>query len=47
MFAQVDIGTAEHIIEVRFPELAGSMAELRLSRTVTTLGLFGSLYLLF
>lgn len=47
LFAQVAIGTAEHIIEARFPELAGSMAELRLSRAVTTLGLFGSLYLLF
>lgn len=47
LFAQVAIGTAEHLIELRFPELAGSLAELRLSRAVTAAGLFGSLYLLF
>ena len=47
LFAQVAIGTAEQIIELRFPELAGSLSELRLSRAVSTAGLFGSLYLLF
>ncbi len=47
LFAQVLIATAEEVIQVRFPELAGSMAELQLSRAVTAAGLFGSLYLLF
>lgn len=47
LFAQVAIGTAEQVIETRFPEFAGSLAELRLSRLVPALVLFASLYMLF
>lgn len=47
LFAQVAIGTAEEVIEARFPELAGSLAELRLSRLLPAGVLFGSLYMLF
>lgn len=47
LFAQVAIGAAEQVIEARFPELAGSLAELRLSRLIPAFVLFGSLYMLF
>lgn len=47
LFAQVVIGASEQIIQARFPELVGSVAELRLSQLVPALVLFGSLYVLF
>jgi len=47
LFAQVAIGAAEQVIEARFPQLAGSLAGLRLSRVIPALVLFGSLYMLF
>lgn len=47
LFAQVLIGAAEQVIQARFPDLAGTLSQLRLSRLVPALVLFGSLYLLF
>lgn len=47
LFAQVAIGAVEQVIEARYPELAHSVADLRLSRLVPATVLFGSLYLLF
>ncbi len=47
LFAQVVIGASEQIIQARFPEFVGSVAELRLPQLVPALVLFGSLYVLF
>lgn len=47
LFAQVAIGTAQQVIDARFPQLTEVIDTLRLSRIVPALGLFGSLYLLF
>jgi membrane protein len=51
LIAQVVIGTAEEVILARFPHLApdltGMLSNLALSRLLTGIGLFGSIYLLF
>ena len=47
LFAQVLIGTAQEVIDGYFPQLADLVTELRISRVVPALGLFGSIYLLF
>ncbi len=47
LMAQFLIGTAQEVIEAYFPQLVDRVADLRLSRIVPTLGLFGSLYLIF
>ena len=47
LIAQFLIGTAQEVISAYFPQLVDRIADLRLSRIVPALGLFGSLYLLF
>lgn len=47
LLAQVLIGTAQEVIDAYLPQLSNVIDQLRLSRVVPTLGLFGSLYLLF
>jgi membrane protein len=47
LLAQVVIGAAQEVIDAYFPWLAHAIGELRLSRIIPALGLFGSLYLLF
>jgi membrane protein len=47
LLAQVLIGTAQEVIDAYVPRLADAIDSLRISRIVPTLGLFGSLYLLF
>lgn len=51
LFAQMVIGAAEEVILARFPQLApqltGLLSNLALSRLLTGIGLFGSIYLLF
>lgn len=47
LIAQFLIGTAQEVIEAYFPELVGRISDLRLTRIVPALGLFGSLYLIF
>ncbi|MBX7482300.1 YihY/virulence factor BrkB family protein [Qipengyuania sp. 6D47A] len=47
LIAQFLIGTAQEVIEVYFPQLVDRVADLRLSRIVPAIGLFGSLYLIF
>lgn len=47
LLAQVLIGTAQEVIDAYVPRLSDVIDALRLSRIVPTLGLFGSLYLLF
>lgn len=47
LMAQFVIGTAQEVIEAYFPELVDRVSDLRLSRIVPALGLFGSLYLIF
>jgi len=47
LIAQFLIGTAQEVIEAYFPQLVDSVADLRLTRIVPALGLFGSLYLIF
>ena len=47
LLAQVLIGTAQEIIDAYFPQLVERISDLRLSRIVPALGLFGSLYLIF
>ena len=47
LIAQVMIGTAQEVIEARLPQLSDAAANLSLSRLVPTVGLYGSLYLLF
>ena len=47
LLAQVIIGTAQQVIEAYFPQLIDRVQDLRLSRIVPALGLFGSLYLIF
>ncbi len=47
LFAQVAIGTAQQVIDARFPQLTEAIDTLRLSRIVPAIGLSGSLYLLF
>ncbi len=47
LLAQVLIGTAQQVIEAYFPQLVDRVTDLRLSRIVPALGLFGSLYLIF
>ncbi len=47
LIAQFLIGTAQEVIEAYFPQLVDSVVALRLSRIVPSLGLFGSLYLIF
>ncbi len=47
LIAQFLIGTAQEVIQAYFPELVDRISDLRLSRIVPALGLFGSLYLIF
>ena len=47
LIAQFLIGTAQQVIEAYYPQLVDRVMDLRLSRIVPALGLFGSLYLLF
>jgi membrane protein len=47
LLAQVLIGTAQEVIDAYVPRLADAIDQLRVSRVVPALGLFGSLYLLF
>ncbi len=47
LLAQVVIGAAQEVIDAYLPQLSNAIGELRLSRIVPALGLFGSLYLLF
>ncbi len=47
LLAQVLIGTAQEVIDAYLPQLSDAIDELRISRIVPALGLFGSLYLLF
>lgn len=47
LLAQVLIGTAQEVIDAYVPRLADAIGQLRISRVVPALGLFGSLYLLF
>ncbi len=47
LFAQVVIGAVQQVILADFPQLGEVIATLRLSRVVPTLGLAGSLYVLF
>ena len=47
LIAQFLIGTAQEVIEAYFPQLVDRVVALRLSRIVPSLGLFGSLYLIF
>jgi membrane protein len=47
LLAQVLIGTAQEVIDAYLPRLADAIGQLRISRVVPALGLFGSLYLLF
>jgi membrane protein len=47
LFAQVMIGAAQEVILAFFPQLAELIDTLRLSRIVPTLGLAGSLWVLF
>ncbi|SMQ69090.1 membrane protein [Altererythrobacter xiamenensis] len=47
LFSQVLIVAAQEVIQAYFPQLVDRIAALHLSRVVPTVGLFGSLYLLF
>ncbi len=47
LIAQVIIGAAQQVIEAYFPQFIDHVNDLRLSRIVPALGLFGSLYLIF
>ncbi len=47
LIAQVLIGTAQEVIQAYYPQLVDRLIDLRLTRIVPALGLFGSLYLLF
>lgn len=47
LLAQVIIGTAQEVIDAYLPQLGTAIDQLRVSRLIPTLGLFGSLYLLF
>ena len=47
LIAQFLIGAAQEVIEAYFPQLVDRVVALRLSRIVPSLGLFGSLYLIF
>ncbi|MBL8656345.1 MAG: YihY/virulence factor BrkB family protein [Altererythrobacter sp.] len=47
LLAQVLIGTAQEVIDAYLPQLSDAIDQLRVSRIVPALGLFGSLYLLF
>jgi membrane protein len=47
LIAQFLIGTAQQVIEAYFPQLIDRVSDLRLTRIVPALGLFGSLYLIF
>ena len=47
LIAQVLIGAAQEVIEAYIPQFSNALGELELSRILPTLGLFGSLYLLF
>ncbi len=47
LIAQFLIGTAQELIQAYYPQLVDRVMDLRLSRIVPALGLFGSLYLLF
>lgn len=47
LIAQVLIGAVQQVVDAYFPQLTDLLSQLALSRIIPTLGLFGSLYLLF
>ena len=47
LLAQVVIGAAQQVIEAYFPQFLDRAADLRLSRIVPAIGLYGSLYMIF
>ncbi|MBX7513892.1 YihY/virulence factor BrkB family protein [Qipengyuania sp. GH38] len=47
LLAQVVIGAAQQVIEAYFPQLVEHITDLRISRILPAIGLFGSLYLIF
>jgi membrane protein len=47
LLAQVLIGAAQEVIDAYLPRLGDAIDQLRVSRIIPALGLFGSLYLLF
>ncbi len=47
LVAQVTIAAAQNVIIENFPDLGHALEELTLSRAVTALGLFGSIWILF
>ena len=47
LLAQVVIGAAQQVIEAYFPQLVEHVTDLRISRILPAIGLFGSLYLIF
>ncbi len=47
LIAQFLIGAAQEVIQAYFPQLVDRVNDLRLTRIVPALGLFGSLYLIF
>ncbi|MBU0670111.1 MAG: YihY/virulence factor BrkB family protein [Alphaproteobacteria bacterium] len=47
LIAQFLIGAAQEVIEAYFPQLVDRVNDLRLTRIIPALGLFGSLYLIF
>ena len=47
LIAQVVIGMAQEVIQAYFPQLMDRVSDLRLTRVVPAIGLFGSLYLIF
>ena len=47
LIAQFLIGAAQQVIEAYFPQLIDRVSDLRLTRIIPALGLFGSLYLIF
>lgn len=47
LLAQVVIGAAQQVIEAYFPQLVSYISDLRISRILPAIGLFGSLYMIF
>jgi membrane protein len=47
LLAQVVIGAAQQVIEAYFPQLVSYITDLRISRILPAIGLFGSLYMIF
>lgn len=47
LIAQFVIGAAQQVIEAYFPQLVDRVSDLRITRLIPAVGLFGSLYLIF